>query len=93
LQPVARALALILILNTAFVQTSRKPIPNAIVLNRSWAELLPVRQQIKRQQQQRHKSNNMWCIVNLSNGTQQAVKWDPKANGQECLEKVSSSVL
>ncbi|XP_016953238.1 E3 ubiquitin-protein ligase MYLIP [Drosophila biarmipes] len=30
----------------------------------------------------------MWCIVNLPNGTQQAVKWDPKANGQECLEKV-----
>ncbi|BFG05525.1 E3 ubiquitin-protein ligase MYLIP [Drosophila madeirensis] len=29
-----------------------------------------------------------WCIVNLPNGTQQAVKWDPKANGQECLEKV-----
>jgi len=35
----------------------------------------------------------MWCIVNLPNGTQQAVKWDPKANGQECLEKVSLSVL
>lgn len=33
--------------------------------------------------------NNMWCIVNLPNGTQQAVKWDPKAIGQECLEKVS----
>lgn len=30
----------------------------------------------------------MWCIVNLPNGTQQAVKWDPKAIGQECLEKV-----
>lgn len=31
----------------------------------------------------------MWCIVNLPNGTQQAVKWDPKAIGQECLEKVN----
>ncbi|XP_068146493.1 E3 ubiquitin-protein ligase MYLIP isoform X1 [Drosophila tropicalis] len=30
----------------------------------------------------------MWCICNFANGTQQAVKWDPKANGQECLEKV-----
>lgn len=30
----------------------------------------------------------MWCIVNLPNGNQQAVKLDPKAIGQECLEKV-----
>lgn len=30
----------------------------------------------------------MWCIVNLPNGTQLAVKWDTKAIGQECLEKV-----
>lgn len=34
----------------------------------------------------------MWCIVNLPNGTQQAVKCDPKAIGQECLEKVSCYV-
>lgn len=31
----------------------------------------------------------MWCIVDLPNGTQQAVKLDQKAIGQECLEKVS----
>lgn len=35
----------------------------------------------------------MWCIVNLPNGTQQAVKWDPKAIGQECLEKVGSIIV
>ncbi|XP_030372577.1 E3 ubiquitin-protein ligase MYLIP [Scaptodrosophila lebanonensis] len=34
----------------------------------------------------------MWCIVNLPNGTQQAVKWDPKAIGQECLEKVCKAL-
>lgn len=34
----------------------------------------------------------MWCIVDLPNGTQQAVKLDPKAIGQECLEKVSKVV-
>lgn len=34
----------------------------------------------------------MWCIVNLPNGTQQAVKWDPKAIGQECLEKVRKTI-
>lgn len=30
----------------------------------------------------------MWCIVDVPNGTQQAVELDPKAIGQECLEKV-----
>ncbi|KAM7343972.1 E3 ubiquitin-protein ligase defense repressor 1 [Cochliomyia hominivorax] len=34
----------------------------------------------------------MWCIVNLPNGTQQAVKWDSKAIGQECLEKVCKAL-
>lgn len=38
----------------------------------------------------KQQSFKMWCIVNLPNGTQQAVKWDPKAIGQECLEKVGS---
>ncbi|XP_064543137.1 E3 ubiquitin-protein ligase MYLIP [Drosophila montana] len=30
----------------------------------------------------------MWCIVDLPNGIRQAVELDPKAIGQECLEKV-----
>ncbi|XP_036333933.1 E3 ubiquitin-protein ligase MYLIP isoform X2 [Rhagoletis pomonella] len=34
----------------------------------------------------------MWCIVNLPNGTQLAVKWDTKAIGQECLEKVCKAL-
>ncbi|XP_034111578.1 E3 ubiquitin-protein ligase MYLIP [Drosophila albomicans] len=33
-----------------------------------------------------------WCIVDLPNGTQQAVKLDTKAIGQECLEKVCKAL-
>ncbi|ALC41149.1 dnr1 [Drosophila busckii] len=34
----------------------------------------------------------MWCIVNLPNGSHQAVKLDPKAIGHECLEKVCKAL-
>ncbi|KAL7735722.1 hypothetical protein ACLKA6_019979 [Drosophila palustris] len=30
----------------------------------------------------------MWCVVDVPDGTRQAVELDPKAIGQECLEKV-----
>ncbi|KAH8299907.1 hypothetical protein KR044_007390 [Drosophila immigrans] len=33
-----------------------------------------------------------WCIVDLPNGTQQAVQLDTKAIGQECLEKVCKAL-